>query len=66
MIVDIFLKMTQHFQRFRVAESIIRHHLDFYMIIFHKVVVIVSSWVVEFGKQNTIVSNSFLYTAPIS
>lgn len=66
MIVDIFLKMTQHFQRFRMAESIIRHHLDFQMIIFYKMVVVVSSWVVEFGNQNTIVSNSFLYTTPIS
>lgn len=64
-IVDIFLKMIQHFQRFRMAESIIRHHLDFQMIIFYEMVVVACSWVVEVGNQNTTVSNSFLYTIPI-
>lgn len=49
-----------------MAESIIGHHLDFHMIIFYELVVVVSSWVVEVGNQNKIVSNSFLYTTPIS
>lgn len=49
-----------------MAESIIRHHLDFQTIIFYEMVVVVSSWVVEVGNQNTIVPNSFLYTTPIS
>lgn len=65
-IVDIFLKKIQHFQGFRMAENIIRHHLDFQTIIFYEMVVVVSSWVVEVGNQNTIVPNSFLYTTPIS
>lgn len=66
MIVKIFLRMTQHLQRFWTAESILRCHLDLQIIIFYMMVVVVSSWVVKLGNQDTIVSNSFLYTIPIS